>query len=145
MRGQYIIGLVLTLAATSAAAAQDSEEAGIRAAVEHYLQGHATGDGRHMRLAFLPAAHLFWVNADTLAQRSSENYAAGFTGQPAPDEAQRRRRLVFIDRAGTAAIAKVELDYPTVRFVDYLSLVKVGGEWRIVNKIFHRVNKTQSP
>ena len=36
-------------------------------------------------------------------------------------------------------IAKVELDYPTMKFIDYFSLLKVGGTWVIVNKIFHRL------
>jgi putative lumazine-binding protein len=27
-------------------------------ALNHYLQGHATGDPSHMRLAFLPTAHI---------------------------------------------------------------------------------------
>jgi hypothetical protein len=86
-------------------------------------------------------AHLFWAAADTLARRSGEAYAAGFSGRPADDEAQRRRRIVSIDRTGTAAMAKIELDYPTVRFTDYMSLLKVNGEWKIVNKIFHREAK----
>ena len=34
-------------------------------------------------------------------------------------------------------MAKVVLDYPSVKFTDYLSLVKADGEWRIVNKIFN--------
>jgi hypothetical protein len=121
--------------------AQDPEEAGIRAALEHYLQGHATGDGAHMRVAFHPVAQLFWIVGDTLARRTSDSYAAGFTGRPADDEAGRRRRIVSIDRTGNAAMAKIELDYPTVRLVDYMSLLKVGNEWKIVNKIFYREAK----
>jgi hypothetical protein len=38
-------------------------------------------------------------------------------------------------------MAKIELDYPTVRFVDYMSLLKVDNEWRIIAKIFHREDK----
>jgi Putative lumazine-binding len=140
MRWPMVFGLAILLAAAPARA-QDPEEAGIRAALEHYLQGHATGDSAHMRLAFHPVARLFWVAADSLAQRTSESYAAGFSGRPADDEAQRHRRIVSIDRAGTAATAKIELDYPNVRFVDYMSLLKINGEWLIVNKIFHRETK----
>ena len=28
-------------------------------------------------------------------------------------------------------------EYPGVTLTDYMSLIKVDGEWRIVNKIFH--------
>jgi hypothetical protein len=131
----------LTLTVATPAPAQDPEDAGIRAALNHYLDGHATGDGAHHRIAFHPVASLYWVNGDTLATRTSAAYAAGAPGRPAADEAQRRRRIVSIDRAGNAAIAKIELDYPGVRFIDYMSLLKVGGEWKIVNKIFHRETK----
>jgi hypothetical protein len=133
-----LLAVVATLLVAPAARAQDPEEAGIRAALEHYLQGHATGDGAHFQAAFHPIANLYWVAGDTLAQRTSAAYIAGAPGRPAPDEAQRTRRIVSIDYAGTAAMAKIELDYPTVRFVDYMSLLKIGGEWKIVNKIFVR-------
>jgi Putative lumazine-binding len=136
-----LLAVVATLLVTPFAHAQDPEEAGIRAALEHYLQGHATGDGAHFQAAFHPVANLYWVAGDTLAQRTGAAYIAGAPGRPAPDEAQRRRRIVSIDRTGTAAMAKIELDYPTVRFVDYMALLKIGGEWKIVNKIYVREAK----
>jgi hypothetical protein len=34
-------------------------------------------------------------------------------------------------------VGKVVLDYPTVKFADYMSLLKINGEWKIVNKAFH--------
>lgn len=145
MRPSTVLALTGVLAMVAAgprpAAIQDPEEPGIRAALEHYLQGHATGDGAHMRIAFHPAAELFWIAGDTLARRTSEAYAGGFTGRPADDEARRRRRIVSIDRSGNAAIGKIELDYPSGRIVDYMSLLKIGTEWKIVNKIFYREPK----
>lgn len=130
-----LVVLVLPRGARSQAAPPDT--AGARAAVEAYFRGHATGDGAHFRQAFHPVANLYWVRADTLATRTSAEYAAGASGRPAPDEAARRRRIVSLDVVGTAGVAKVELDYPTVTFVDYLSLLKLDGTWRIVAKTFN--------
>lgn len=129
----------LFLGSASAAYAQSAtpDTAGARVPVEHYLAGHATGDAAHFRLAFAPQASLYWVSADTLATRTSEQYAAGARGKPPADEAQRKRWIESIDVAGNAGIAKVVLDYPTTRFVDYLSLLKIGNEWKIINKIFY--------
>jgi hypothetical protein len=42
-----------------------------------------------------------------------------------------------VDVTGDAAVAKVVLDYPQARITDYMSLLRVDGEWRIVNKTFH--------
>ena len=117
-------------------AAMAEEEAAVRATLEHYLQGHATGDGSHMRIAFHPEAKLWWVRDGKLATRPSEEYAAGFSGNPADDEARRRRWIERIDIAGNAAIGKVVLDYPTMKAVDYMSMLKIDGEWKIVAKTF---------
>lgn len=133
--------LLLALLPAVAPAQSGSEEAAVRRALEHYLQGHATGDGNHHRMAFFPQANLYFVRSGALTIWTSEEYANNAPGKPAADEAQRKRRIVSIDITGTAAMAKIELDYPTVRFVDYMSLLKVNNEWRIIAKIFHREDK----
>lgn len=132
------IGIVAFLLAASVAWAyrESSEEAAVRAALEHYLQGHATGDGAHFSAVFHPDSKLFWVRDGQLMQRTSADYIAGASGKPAADEAQRKRRIVDVDVSGNAASAKIELDYPTAKLTDYMSLLKIAGEWKIVNKIF---------
>jgi hypothetical protein len=131
---------LLLLAALTIAApafAQEKDEAGARAAVNHYLAGHATGSPDEFRAAFHPKAMLYWNRDGAFAERTSADYIAGATGKPAADEARRRRSIESLDVTGNAAMAKVVLDYPSVKFTDYLSLVKADGEWRIVNKIFN--------
>jgi hypothetical protein len=125
-------------AAPLAAQAADRDTAGVRAALEHYLAGHATGDGAHNALVFHPVAMLFYTDNGQFRSRTGVEYIAGFNGQPAADEAQRRRRIVFVDAEGDAGAGKVELDYPQVRFVDYFTLLRINGEWKIVNKVFAR-------
>lgn len=139
LRSPALFALALLALGTAPLAAQEAgaEEAGVRRALEHYLQGHATGDGNHHRAAFHPQANLYWVRDGALNTRTSEQYAAGSPGRPPADEAQRKRRIMSIDISGTAAIAKIELDYPNVRFIDYMSLLKIDGEWKIIAKIFH--------
>jgi hypothetical protein len=140
--GLALLSLTALALTAGTVLAREGDEAAVRATLEHYLQGHATGDGAHFRLAFHPEAKLFWVGSDgALMQRTSADYAAGASGSPAPDEARRRRRVVSIDITGTAASAKIELDYPQVLLVDYMSLLKVDGRWVIVNKIFTREPK----
>ena len=115
------------------------DELAVRATLQHYIQGHATGDGAHMRIAFNPAARLFWSSADTLATRTSEEYIARSPGKPAADEATgvRKRSIEVVDVTGNAAIGKIVLDYPDAHIVDYMSLLKTNGEWKIINKIFN--------
>ena len=129
--------LLAALTIAAPALAQEKDEAGARAAVNHYLAGHATGSPDEFRAAFHPKAMLYWNRDGAFAERTSADYIAGASGKPAPDEAQRRRAIESLDVTGNAAMAKVVLDYPSVKFTDYLSLVKADGEWRVVNKIFN--------
>ena len=134
-----VVALIAVAAGLGGAArlnTQGSEEAAVRRALDHYLQAHATGDGAHARLAFWPTANLYWARGDSMNVRSSEAYASGFNGKPAADEGARRRRIVSVDVSGTAATAKIELDYPQTKFIDYMSLLKIKGEWRIAAKVF---------
>lgn len=119
------------------ASAQDSEEAAVREAIQHYFQGHATGQGEHFRKAFHPDAKLFFIRDGKLTQWTSEEYISRAGGKPAPDEAQRKRRIDSIDITGNAAVVKLTLDYPNVVFTDYMSMLKIDGQWKIVNKTFH--------
>ncbi|HEY1404671.1 MAG TPA: nuclear transport factor 2 family protein [Pyrinomonadaceae bacterium] len=142
--------LVAVLAATAGVAAwleparaQNAEEAAVRQAIEHYFRGHATGDGQHFQKVFHPEAKLFWMRDGKFAQRTSAEYIAGAPGKPAPDEAQRKRSIESIDITGNAAVVKVLLDYPSARLTDYMSMLKVDGEWKIVNKTFVSESKTR--
>jgi hypothetical protein len=133
--------LVVVMAAAAAAwrpatSAQDKDEAGVRRAIDSYFQGHATGNGEHHKKAFHPEAKLFWIREGQFTQRTSAEYIAGASGKPAADEAQRKRSIEMIDITGNAAVAKVVLDYPSAKFTDYMSLLKIDGEWKIVNKTF---------
>jgi len=135
------IAATLLVGATALPAQQSTDEAGVRAALNHYLQGHATGDGSHMRIAFHPNANLYFIRDGKYTERTSADYAAGFSGRPPADEAQRKRRIESLEVSGTAAQAKIVLEYPGVTFTDYMTLLKVDGEWKIVAKVFHADRK----
>ena len=85
---------------------------------------------------------MFWAADGQLRNRTSTDYINGFSGRPAADESQRRRKILAVDVTGDVAVAKAELDYPEVRLVDYFILVRAGGEWKIVSKAFQRFPKT---
>ncbi len=119
------------------AAAYPSEEEAVRAAVAYYLQGHATGDGAHYAKVFHPDSKLYWVRDGKLNQRTSAEYIAGAPSQPADDEARRQRRIAMIDITGNMAVVKVELDYPDALITDYVSMLKIDGAWKIMNKLFY--------
>ena len=122
MKRIVLLGLiaVAALATWQAVRAQNAEETAVRQALEHYMRGHATGQGEHFRKIFHPDAKLFAVRDGKYWQLTSEEYIARASGKPADDEAQRKRRIETVDVTGNAAVAKIVLEYPTVTFTDYM-------------------------
>ena len=135
------MALLLSLTLLSAQGDSASDAAVRRTIAQHYFQAHATGSGESLRGVFVEEGRMFWSADGQLRNRSSTDYINGFSGKPAPDESQRRRRILLVDVAGDVAVAKAELDYPDVRLVDYFILVRAGGDWKIVSKAFQRFPK----
>ncbi len=135
------IAFVAAPAAAQTAPAQNSQapsqqdESAIRATIEDYFQGHATGDPSHFRKAFLPTAHVEIIREGKFTSWTLDEYCALFKGTPAADESSRRRLIDFVDVSNNTAIAKVTLDYPKLVFTDYFLLLKIGDEWKIANKV----------
>lgn len=138
-----VVLLVVSYSVRTASLAASPEEAAARVPLENYLNGHATGDGEHFKKAFHPEARLFWYRDGKLMTRTSAEYIAGASGKPAADEAQRKRWIESVKVTGNAGFGVVVLDYPQTRFVDYMSLLKVDGEWKIVNKTFYAEPKAK--
>lgn len=125
--------------------AQASEKDAVRVPLENYIKGHETGDPEYMKKAFHTEGNLIFIRDGKYTTRSFAEYIGGMSGKPAADESKRRRAIEAIDVAGNAAVARIVLDYPTVKFVDYMTLLKINGEWKIVNKSFYAEPKQQQP
>jgi hypothetical protein len=127
----------------STAAAQADEKEAVKVPLNNYIKAHATGDQEAARKAFHTDGNLIWIKDGKYTTRSFAEFVAGFNGKAADDEASRKRSIESIDVAGNAASAKIVLDYPAVRFVDYMTLLKIGGEWKIVSKVFYAEPKAK--
>jgi hypothetical protein len=132
------VGAVLALSAfVSVNAAREATE---REAVEKPIKMYFSGDPEQLKQAFHPGATMFFARNDSLVAVPIPEYIARVAqsrakGEPPP---QRVERIADVSISGSAAVARLELEYPNQKLTDYMSLVKYGGEWRIVNKIFSR-------
>ena len=134
--------VILLAAPNLTAQAGNPEAAAVRKTIEdHYFKAQSTGDGSHLKGTFVDEGRMMWIADGQLRTRTSGEYISGFRGTPPADEAKRKRRVVNVDVTGDAAVAKVELDYPDTRITDYFALLKVGNDWKIVHKWFHRAVK----
>lgn len=125
----------LLLAFTSAVA-QTSDHAAVDQAMQTMLRGFEAGDPAlvfqvlrkdGVVVGYSPAA-------GRMVTQTTEEWAKGFTGEPAADEAQRKRSYQILDVTEHAAQVKLTLDYPGWDGEDYLALLKIDGKWMIVSK-----------
>jgi hypothetical protein len=134
--GWLMCALLVVTLAPAAGAQRPADEAQVRQAVETYLHGLKFNDVSSLRKAFYPEAKLYFVKKDgTLGQLSQEQWYKFFEGSAGKEEPG-DLRIVSVDVTGGAASVKVVETYPKSVYTDYLSLLKLGGEWRIVNKIY---------
>jgi hypothetical protein len=142
----YLGTLVLAGAAGLTAASRiDPDERAIRRHIEqYYFDGVRRADTAAAHRAFHPVVTMYSVRDGEFVQRSIPDWLAAIAERapdpPAPDTVP--RRIVSVDVTGTAAVAKLELAYPEARVTDYMSLLKVNGQWIIVGKIFDRQPRT---
>jgi putative lumazine-binding protein len=113
-----------------------SEYEAIGRTVQHYIYGGQTGKSDEMRLAFHPDATIFgYVGPELLAGPIQYLYDwVDKTG--AATELQ--GRITSTDIVESVATVRLELEnWSGYRFTDMFTLLKVDGEWKIINKVFH--------
>ncbi|HSE97604.1 MAG TPA: nuclear transport factor 2 family protein [Blastocatellia bacterium] len=121
---------------TSSASPGLSEYDAIANTVQHYIDGGRTGQSEEMKRAFHPGATIFgYVEADLFAGPIQQLFDWNDQNGPATEL---KARIASIDIAGTVATVRLELDNWTGhRFTDMFTLLKVDGEWKIINKVFY--------
>lgn len=120
---------------------QKSEEAAVEATINLYFEGILEYDADKLREAFHTEAHIMAVFPNGTFDRPFEQWVGFTNGQAPADVSTYKNEIVSIDIAGNAATVKTDLQWPTVHYIDYLNLLKIDGQWKIVNKIFHAERK----
>ena len=113
-----------------------SEHDVIAEVVQRYIDGAKSGRGDDMKPAFHKDATIFgYVGADLFAGPIQKLFDWNDENGPATGF---QARLASIDLIDTVATVRLELDNWTgSRFTDLVTLLKVDGEWKIMNKVFH--------
>jgi len=128
------IGVLNQLPAQASAAAPDN--AAVRSVVEGYLRGLKFNDTTRFQAAFWPEALLLFVQRDgSLGRLTQSAWYQMFAGSAGKEE-EGELRIESVDITGNAASVKVVEVYPKSIYTDYLNLLRIGKEWRIVNKIY---------
>jgi hypothetical protein len=104
--------------------------------VQHYIDGARSGRGDDMKPAFHQDATIYgYVGPDLFAGPIQLLFDWNDENGPA---AGIQARVAQVDVTGTIASVRLEIDNWTEhRFTDQLNLLKVDGEWKIMNKVFY--------
>ena len=131
--GSMIAGNATLWAQSGSPSAQDPE---VRAVVQRYLHGLKFNDTTNFQSAFWPQALLLFVQRDSsLGQLTQGAWYKMFAGSAGKEE-EGELRIAAVDITDDAASVKVVEVYPKSVYTDYLNLLRIGGQWRIVNKIY---------
>jgi hypothetical protein len=115
---------------------QVTEQDAIAAVIQKYVDGGLQGKGSLMRPAFHEGATIFgYLGPDLIAGPIEGLFEWVDAHDPASEV---EARVASVDIAGTAASVRVEIDnWSGHQFTDFLSLLKVDGEWKIISKVFY--------
>ena len=120
----------------SNAPTNESNHDAIAETVQHYIDGAKSGRGADMKPAFHKDATIFgYAGTDLFAGPIQKLFDWNDQNGPATGL---QARIANIDIIGTVATVRLELDNWTgSRYTDLFTMLKVDGEWKIMNKVFH--------
>ena len=113
-----------------------SEYDAISNTVQIYIDGGRSGKGADMKPAFHSDATIFgYAGPDLFAGPIQGLFDWIDQNDPATEL---QGRIASIDIIETVATVRLELEnWNGRRFTDLFTLLKVDGEWKIMNKVFH--------
>src|SRR5918912_2962530 len=105
--------------------------------LELCTEGEAKGDVTKLKEAFHEDAHMFGSLAGERFDVPIEELFKLAESEPA-DTGNYRSRVLSVQQTGDAAVGVVAEEgyWGTISFIDYFLLARIGGEWKIVCKLF---------
>jgi Putative lumazine-binding len=136
-----IIAIFFTLASFTYSYAQD--EVLVKDCLNNYLDGLTKGDTARLNRAFHNLAMLRTINASS--GKMVDFPVKKFISGTPQGGMQAKTKILSYSLIGQSAVATVELAFADFKYVDYLSLLKVGNDWKIVCRVFSRTDLSETP
>jgi len=102
----------------------------------HYLKGAISGKGSEMKASFSEGATWAgYVGPDLVAGPIQSLFDWNDSNGAAKDLVYKISKIEIV---GSIASVRIEMDNWTGnRFTDFFNLLKVDGQWKVINKVFH--------
>lgn len=115
------------------------ERVAIEQAIRTYFDGLHEGDADKLAAVFHETSALTFEHEGRVSIMTRDQWLDAVRARPSPKSKGLARddAILLLDQSGPAtAFVKVKCQIPPRYFTDYLSLLKVDGRWRIVQKVF---------
>lgn len=110
----------------------------INLVVRNYVEGMVFADETLLRQAFHPSCRIIGHYHKELEWLSLDDFISAIKSEgPAAKDTKPFWDVISVDVTGDAAAVKLLDDYIGMRFTDYLSLLKIDHQWRIINKLYY--------
>lgn len=133
----YVLAIVSLVLSVKAVSQTTTDEEGVKACLENYMSGEAD----RVEKAFHPSASMKYIDAQSgeFKDVPIADYIARVKSNTS--KIQRKIEITSMNIEGSAAQAKIKIEMDKVILYDYMNLLKINGEWKIVSKIFSKLNK----
>ena len=98
------------------------------------------GDKDLIETVFLPEANVSSLSNDKIVKIDMDGFRKRIAERQSPESIGEIRddKIILIDISSpTTAMVKVKCNILHNNYIDYLSLLKVSGRWKIISKVFH--------
>lgn len=113
----------------------------IKATISDYFQGIYNGDSDKLENAFHLQALLFGDIKGEPYFKTVTDYIDGVKSRKSPNDLGEdfKMEILSIEIMGNMATVKAHVPMLGFNYYDFLSLNKINGDWKIVNKLFTHV------
>ena len=140
MKNRHLILFIFFFFCSMALFAQTkTDEDGVKECLQNYMSGVGDRVGK----AFHPTAFMKYVDYKTgeFKDVPIAEFIERIKSNPNAGKSTRKIEIVSMNIEENAAQAKIKIEDGNVIMNDYMNLLKINGEWKIVSKIFSRANK----
>lgn len=114
--------------------ATPADEAGVRKALDAYIEAAVKGDSNIAKQVFGDLATISHSENDSLVSAPIQALY-DYYDQTGPHHAE--YEITSLEVAGNVAVVRIDSKFGDVSFDDMFALVKDGENWKIVNKVYN--------
>lgn len=114
--------------------ATSADEAGVRKALDAYIEAALKGDSKIAKPVFGELATISYSENDSMVSAPIQ-VLFDYYDQTGPHHAE--YEISSLEVAGNVAIVRIDSKFGEVAFDDMFALVKDGNDWKIVSKVYN--------